>query len=201
MNSQPNLLRLPPSGSMAIDLFAPDNPMYTSFIDIFGDNVSGNWSKNWNKHWNTYITHQNLPRKLLNQQASIHFVSTSTHASVPEQFQGIKEIIEWVVFNLQTVRSLIESRGTHHTPVKVRNASNGLQMRFRIYCNCALRDNSSQSETSGHIGGNRNHPCRKCELSGTQKVWETDNGFHASFSVCTVNLEPHPLYYRGLPRK
>jgi len=78
-------------------------------------------------------------------------------------------------------------------PVKVQNASNGLQMRFRIYCNCTLGDNPSQSETSGHIGGNGNHPCYKCELGGTQKVQETDDGFHASFSVCAVNLEPHPL--------
>jgi len=122
------------------------------------------------------------------KQASIHFVSTSTRASVPEQFQGIKEIIEWVAFNLQTLRSLIETRETHCAPVKVRNASNGLPMRFRIYCNCTPRDNPSQSKTSGHIRGNENHLCRKCELGGTQKAQETDNGFHASFSICAWTL-------------
>jgi hypothetical protein len=79
-----------------------------------------------------------------------------------------------------------QNRETHREPVKVRDASNGVQTRFKIYCNCAPGDNPSQSETSGHIGGKGNYPCRKCKVGGTQLVRETNAKFHESFSVSLI---------------
>ncbi|PPQ75136.1 hypothetical protein CVT24_010098, partial [Panaeolus cyanescens] len=72
---------------------AEGDPIYVNFVDIFGDDVSGNRSKSWNKHWNMYMAHRNLPRKLLNHQFHIHFISTSTVATIPEQFIDVKEAI------------------------------------------------------------------------------------------------------------
>ncbi|KAJ3560563.1 hypothetical protein NP233_g10753 [Leucocoprinus birnbaumii] len=144
---------------------AGGDPLYTSFIDVFGDDVSGNQSKSWNKHWNIYTTHRNLPREMLQQQYNVHFVSTSQHASVAEQFHGVHERI----------------RSTHLDPIRVKCAVTGQDIRIKVRCNCGPGDNPSQSEICAHIGGNGNFPCRKCHIGGSQKDKETANGFSMFF--------------------
>ncbi|KAI0080576.1 hypothetical protein K474DRAFT_1721483 [Panus rudis PR-1116 ss-1] len=146
---------------------AQGDPLYTSLIDYFADDVSGNQSKSWNKHWNVYMSHKNLPREMLQQEVHVHFISTSPHATIPEQFIHFKKAIET----------------THSDPVVVRDGCSGEATRFRIHINTDTSDNPMQSEVSGHIGGKSNKPCRKCDVGGSLKEKISNEGFHSLFET------------------
>ncbi|THU81725.1 hypothetical protein K435DRAFT_823377 [Dendrothele bispora CBS 962.96] len=102
---------------------AQNDPIYTSFIDYFGDDVSS-----WNKHNNSYITHRNLPRKLLQQEYHVHLVSTSQHATITEQYHEVKKIIN----------------STHKEPVRVED-TDGSSTRFMIRTHADASDNLAQT--------------------------------------------------------
>ncbi|KAF8823272.1 hypothetical protein HHX47_DHR10000380 [Lentinula edodes] len=63
--------------------------LFTVWLAIWMDDVSGARSKQYQKHVNAYAQISNLPGKFLQHEYSVHFVSTSPFASALEQFKPI----------------------------------------------------------------------------------------------------------------
>jgi len=75
-------------------VLAEDDELYVVMLPLWCDDVSGNHSKQYNKHINMYMVNLNLPSRLLQQEYFIRFVSTSPHASSPEQFSVVMDDIK-----------------------------------------------------------------------------------------------------------
>ncbi|KAJ6608000.1 hypothetical protein B0H10DRAFT_1816685 [Mycena sp. CBHHK59/15] len=147
----------------ALRALAEGDDLYVVMVPIWADDVSGNKSKQYNKHINMYLANSNLPGQLLQQEYFVHFVSTSTHATSPEQFSAIKEQIQ----------------STHTKPIPCYNAETGRNCRVILQVPSLLTDNPQQSELASHMGGNANCGCRRCKAGGPHEVTESDDGYHS----------------------
>ncbi|KAJ7049000.1 hypothetical protein C8F01DRAFT_1355847 [Mycena amicta] len=148
---------------------AARRPYYVAFLIWFTDDVSGNRSKSWNKYWVAYYTHACLPRRLLQQEAHIHFVSTSQNATVTEQFSEIKKIVN----------------ETQHNPIVALDVNSMEETLLELTVIVDDSDNPMQSEVSSHMGSQGNHPCRKCEIGGPQVEKSANEMYHVFFSPGT----------------
>ncbi|KAF8144720.1 hypothetical protein K438DRAFT_1910920 [Mycena galopus ATCC 62051] len=151
-------------------LIAKGNPFYTIFVDYFSDDVSGNRSKSWNKHWNAYMTNRSLPRQLLQHEFYVHFISTSQHASVPEQFKEFQKLIK-------------QDMETEVDPIRApdKTSSTGFSC-YRVIVNTDPSDNPMQAKICSCMGAAANHACRKCATGGQQEERSTNEGYHAMFA-------------------
>ncbi|KAK0430360.1 hypothetical protein EV421DRAFT_1893571 [Armillaria borealis] len=136
--------------------------LYVVMIPVWADDVSGNKSKQYNKHINLYMVNSCLPGQLLQQEYFICFVSTSPHATSPEQFSALRNQV----------------KDTEINPVHCFNAHTKRPCRFILRVPALPADNPQQSEEASHIGGNGNMGCRKCYAGGSHENTESDEGYH-----------------------
>ncbi|SJL18296.1 uncharacterized protein ARMOST_21882 [Armillaria ostoyae] len=142
---------------------AQGDDLYVVMIPVWADDVSGNKSKQYNKHINLYMVNSCLPGHLLQQEYFIRFVSTSPHATSPEQFSALRDQV----------------RETETNPVRCFNAHTKRPCRFILRVPSLPADNPQQSEEASHIGGNGNMGCRKCHTGGPHEHTESDFGYDA----------------------
>ncbi|EJD34914.1 hypothetical protein AURDEDRAFT_75744, partial [Auricularia subglabra TFB-10046 SS5] len=144
---------------------ADGDELFTVFVNLWADDVSGNVSKQYNKHINIYVSNMGLPSTLLQQEYFVRFVSTSPTASGPEQFAAIKEHII----------------ATHKEPRQCYHAVSRKTCKFRIVAQALPGDNPQQSENCSHAGGMSTRHCRRCmnvrrPAEGDQTAsWFADN--------------------------
>ncbi|KLO11010.1 hypothetical protein SCHPADRAFT_930212 [Schizopora paradoxa] len=161
----PDLVKRRPHMMDKIRAKANGKPCFAIQIRVWGDDVSGNRSKQWNKHYIWCMTLAGLPKKLLNQEYFMQFISCSPHATALEQATAICNAIK-------------KSRDR----VIAYDSSLGREVMFFINLFQELSDNPMLAELCSHIGLRGNMLCYRCWVGGTQDYKTTDEGYHSLFA-------------------
>ncbi|KAJ7673015.1 hypothetical protein DFH06DRAFT_1279686 [Mycena polygramma] len=153
--------------------------LFTVWVPVWADDVSGARSKQYQKHLNVYTANANLPGQLLQQEYFVRFVSTSPHAGALEQLK--------VVVN--------QVKPTHEKPVQTYNAETLRPCGFRLNVPDGPADNPQQAEEASHIGHQGNHFCRRCHVGGTTEEKECPDGYTScvlsQLSIATYGIASH----------
>ncbi|KAJ7453824.1 hypothetical protein FB451DRAFT_1050100 [Mycena latifolia] len=139
--------------------------LFTVWVPVWADDVSGARSKQYQKHLNVYTANANLPGQLLQQEYFVRFISTSPHAGALEQLK--------VVVN--------QVKSTHHKPVRTYNADTSRPCGFRLNVPDGPADNPQQAEEASHIGHQGNFFCRRCHVGGSNEHKECAEGYHSFY--------------------
>jgi hypothetical protein len=104
-------------------LINDDEELLVIWVPLWSDDVSANRTKQFNKHLNIYMANGNLPGALLQQEFFVHFVSTSGHASTPEQMSAVLERIECVIVlrDFLTQLTMTQTHTQRSTPMLQRS--------------------------------------------------------------------------------
>ncbi|KAJ6559708.1 hypothetical protein B0H19DRAFT_944520 [Mycena capillaripes] len=139
--------------------------LFTVWVPVWADDVSGARSKQYQKHLNVYTANANLPGQLLQQEYFVRFVCTSPHAGALEQ---LKVVVSQVKL-------------THQKPVPTYNAETQRPCSFRLNVPDGPADNPQQAEEASHIGHQGNYFCRRCHVGGTNEEKECPDGYHSFY--------------------
>ncbi|KAJ7736973.1 hypothetical protein DFH07DRAFT_966662 [Mycena maculata] len=138
--------------------------LFTVWVPIWADDVSGARSKQYQKHLNVYTANANLPGQLLQQEYFVRFVSTSPHAGALEQ-------LKYKFF-----------RSTHTTPIRTYDAESKRPCGVRLNVPDGPADNPQQAEEASHIGHQGNYFCRRCNVGGSNEQKESPDGYHSFYA-------------------
>ncbi|KAJ6631670.1 hypothetical protein B0H10DRAFT_1938493 [Mycena sp. CBHHK59/15] len=141
--------------------------LFTVWVPVWADNVSGARSKQYQKHLNVYTANANLPGQLLQQEYFVRFVSTSPHAGALEQ---LKVVVDQV-------------KSTHLKPMRTYNAETQRPCGFRLNVPDGPADNPQQAEEASHIGHQGNYFCWRCLVGGTNEEKECPDGYHSFYQA------------------
>ncbi|KAJ7483006.1 hypothetical protein B0H11DRAFT_1862828 [Mycena galericulata] len=141
--------------------------LFTVWVPLWADDVSGARSKQYQKHINVYAANANLPGRLLQQEYFVRFISTSPHANALEQ---LKVVVDQV-------------KASHSEPLRTYNAETSRPCGVRLNIPDAPADNPQQAEEASHIGHQGNYFCRRCKVGGTNEEKECPDGYHSFYET------------------
>ncbi|KAJ6551095.1 hypothetical protein B0H10DRAFT_2169864 [Mycena sp. CBHHK59/15] len=149
--------------------------LFTVWVPVWADDVSGARSKQYQKHLNVYTANANLPGQLLQQEYFVRFVSTSPHAGALEQ---LKVVVDQV-------------KSTHLKPMRTYNAETQRPCGFRLNVPDGPADNPQQAEEASHIGHQGNYFCRRCLAGRPRNVEDIRSCVLSQLSLATYGVASH----------
>ncbi|EIW79767.1 hypothetical protein CONPUDRAFT_58651 [Coniophora puteana RWD-64-598 SS2] len=140
--------------------------VYSVPLIVFMDDVSGNISKQWNKHHAVYMSNANLPRRMIEKEFCIRFVSSSPNAAPMELMRAMKDSVS----------------DAAASGVRAWDCKYNEDVILEPYGLFFAGDNPMQAEECSHGGVNCNYFCRTCDVGGPGVYKQSLEGYNAIFS-------------------
>ncbi|KAK0541490.1 hypothetical protein OC835_000139 [Tilletia horrida] len=141
---------------------AAGREVFTIFVRVFVDDLSGAKSKRWDPHYALTFQNGNLSKAYLGRDASMKLFSASPAASAAE-------LMEEFLFDLALL----------HPGFECLDIQTGRRILLRPTLAIVTCDNPMAAELVSIVGARGNFPCRACRAGGTQESRKTVSGLEA----------------------